>query len=76
VTRFFSDRSGFSGIAQSPSAASTVNLQMSEPVASVQTAKREDVMRDRKMQAALRNTEYALRRRISFPNDRGMKNQR
>jgi hypothetical protein len=29
---------------------------MNEPVASVQTAKREDVMRDRKMQAAVRNT--------------------
>jgi len=45
-------------------AASTVNLQTNQPVASVQTAKREDVIRDRMMQAALRNTEYALRRQI------------
>jgi hypothetical protein len=42
-------------------AASTVNLQTKQPVASVQTAKREDVIRDRMMQAALRNTEYAIR---------------
>jgi hypothetical protein len=40
-------------------AASTVNLQTNEPVVSVQSAKRENVIRDRTMQAAVRNTEYA-----------------
>jgi hypothetical protein len=39
--------------------ASTVNLQANEPVVSVQSAKREDVIRDRTVQAAVRNTEYA-----------------
>jgi hypothetical protein len=37
-------------------AASIVNLQTNEPVASVQAAKRENVIRDREKQAALRNT--------------------
>jgi hypothetical protein len=40
-------------------AASTVNLQTNELAASVQSTKREDVIRDRTMQAAFRNTEYA-----------------
>jgi hypothetical protein len=57
-------------------AASTVNLQTNEPVASGQTAKREDVIRDRTMRAALRNTEYALRRWTGPPNDWSMKNHR
>ena len=57
-------------------AASTVNLQTDELLVPVGTAKREDVNRNRKMQAALRNTEYALRRRPRSPNDWGMKNQR
>jgi hypothetical protein len=34
-------------------------MQTNEPVVSVQSAKRKDVIRDRTMQAAFRNTEYA-----------------